>query len=65
MRCLAPSFTMQNDDRLGVLEEKHVLKHEVNVRYWQIEIIPVKSFEYTTRKSERFKLPKCVVASVL
>ena len=31
MRCLAPSFTMQNVDRLGVLEEKHVLQHEVNV----------------------------------
>ena len=49
MRCLAPSFTMQSDDRLRVLEEKQVLKHEVNVQYWLIEIIPVKSFEYPVR----------------
>ena len=35
--------------QLGVLEEKPFLKYEVNVRYWQIEIIPVKSFEYATR----------------
>ena len=49
MRCLAPSFTMQNEDRLGVLDEKHAGLETLSqyTRYWQIEIRP-KSFEYAT-----------------